>query len=176
MAGFPAILASSRPLLPPPNRSCLREDQSTCFQPGDANYEITHNGLDAMITRWMDTFTAFAHLPDELAFANHTLYKFLNDVGGRDMVEGGRGAVVWGSGAGAWFNSQPPESPGWASWVPSKSSKPQLPRLLKPAPAFSTRPQACTLRSTFLRVSGGRGKGGGSRALSERFATELLLP
>jgi hypothetical protein len=41
-----------------------------------------------MITRWMDTFTAFAHLPDELAFANHTLYQFINNVGGHDMVEG----------------------------------------------------------------------------------------
>jgi hypothetical protein len=42
-----------------------------------------------MIMRWMDDYTAFAHLPDELAFANHTLYKFINSVGGGDMVEGG---------------------------------------------------------------------------------------
>jgi hypothetical protein len=41
-----------------------------------------------MITRWMDVYTAFAHLPNELSFANQTMYEFINDVGGRDMVEG----------------------------------------------------------------------------------------
>lgn len=39
-----------------------------------------------MITRWMDAYDAFSNLPDELSFANHTLFKFINDVGGRDMV------------------------------------------------------------------------------------------
>ncbi|KIY98973.1 hypothetical protein MNEG_8988 [Monoraphidium neglectum] len=68
-------------------RSCLREVASNCFPPGHEFYDITHNGLDAMIMRWMDDYTAFAHLPDELAFANHTLYKFINSVGGGDMVE-----------------------------------------------------------------------------------------
>jgi len=41
-----------------------------------------------MLMRWMDTYTAFANLPNELVFANHTMYKFINDVGGHDMVEG----------------------------------------------------------------------------------------
>lgn len=27
-------------------------------------------------------------MPEELAFANNTLYTFINDVGGNDMVEG----------------------------------------------------------------------------------------
>ena len=71
-----------------PTNSCLRNQQDSCYQPGDEFYDISHNGLDAMLTRWMDTYEAFANLPDELAFANHTLYKFINDVGGFDMVEG----------------------------------------------------------------------------------------
>jgi hypothetical protein len=29
--------------------NCLRIDQSTCFQPGDKNYQITHSGLDAQV-------------------------------------------------------------------------------------------------------------------------------
>ena len=81
-------------------RRCLRDDQSGCFPPGHQYYDITHNGLDAMITRWMDSYNAFAELPDDLAFANNTLYEFINDVGGHDMVEGGRAG--WGGGGARW--------------------------------------------------------------------------
>jgi hypothetical protein len=28
---------------------CLRFDKSTCFPPGDKNYQITHSGLDAQV-------------------------------------------------------------------------------------------------------------------------------
>lgn len=41
-----------------PPRSCLREDPSGCYPEGSEYYDITHNGLDAMITRWMDTCAA----------------------------------------------------------------------------------------------------------------------
>lgn len=41
-----------------------------------------------MITRWIDTYQAFANLPDNLCLANHTLYAFLDQVGGHDMIEG----------------------------------------------------------------------------------------
>lgn len=33
-------------------------------------------------------YNAFAHLPDELAYANHTLYTYIHDIGGNDMVDG----------------------------------------------------------------------------------------
>lgn len=38
---------------------CLRLDKSTCYQPGDEMYEITHSGLDAQVclcvagSRWI---------------------------------------------------------------------------------------------------------------------------
>ncbi|KAI8474715.1 MAG: hypothetical protein J3K34DRAFT_518018 [Monoraphidium minutum] len=72
----------------PVNPTCLREQQDSCYKPGDEFYDITHNGLDAMITRWIDLYQAFCNLPDELVFANHSSYDFVNNVGGRDMVEG----------------------------------------------------------------------------------------
>jgi hypothetical protein len=69
---------SSTPPPPPPLRhprtkDCLREDKTTCYPPGHEWYEITHSGLDPMVERFMDTYTAFANLPEELAFANHPL-------------------------------------------------------------------------------------------------------
>lgn len=69
-------------------KQCLRADPSGCFPEGSEYYDITHSGLDAMVSRYIDAYTAFAALPDSLAYANHTLYEFINDVGGNDMVEG----------------------------------------------------------------------------------------
>ena len=66
---------------------------------GHPYYDITHNGLDALVTRYIDTFTAFASLPDALAFANHSTYEFVQDVGGNDMVEGIYKAVTMFEGA-----------------------------------------------------------------------------
>ena len=52
---------------------CLRADPSACVPPGDPNYAITHMGLDALVERYIETYTAFALLPDHLAYANHSL-------------------------------------------------------------------------------------------------------
>jgi hypothetical protein len=52
---------------------CLRNDKSTCFKPDSPYHQITHNGLDAMVDRFIDTYEAFGNLPAELAYANHTL-------------------------------------------------------------------------------------------------------
>lgn len=42
---------------PPPHlaplHSCLREDVSGCYPDGHKYHDITHNGLDAMLTRYM---------------------------------------------------------------------------------------------------------------------------
>jgi hypothetical protein len=64
-----------RPTVPPTpsTKECLREDATTCFPPGHEWYEITHSGLDPMIERFIDTYIAFAHLPEELAYANNSL-------------------------------------------------------------------------------------------------------
>jgi hypothetical protein len=65
---------------------CLRNDKSTCFKPDSPFYQITHNGLDAMLDRYADTYEAFANLPAELAFANHTLCE--GERGERVVVRG----------------------------------------------------------------------------------------
>lgn len=35
-------------------------------------YDITHSGLDAMVTRYLNDMVVFANLPNEIAFANHS--------------------------------------------------------------------------------------------------------
>eukprot|EP00775_Hariotina_reticulata_P009112 gene9112-9281_t len=67
---------------------CLRLDQSTCFQPGSPWYDITHSGLDAMATRYLNDMVVFANLPNEIAFANHSSYEFATLVVGFDMYDG----------------------------------------------------------------------------------------
>jgi len=37
-----------------------------------SRYDITHAGLDAMVTRYINDMVVFANLPNELAFANHS--------------------------------------------------------------------------------------------------------
>lgn len=51
---------------------CLRQDQTGCFKPGTQYYEITHTGLDAMVTRFIEEMTLFSKLPDDLAYTNAT--------------------------------------------------------------------------------------------------------
>lgn len=53
---------------------CLRADQSKCYPESSTYYHITHQGLDAMVYRFIDEMTVFANLPDNMAFPNHTRY------------------------------------------------------------------------------------------------------
>ena len=53
-------------------KSCLRVDQSPCYNQDSPYYQITHGGLDAMVSRYIDEAKIFADLPDELAFGNHS--------------------------------------------------------------------------------------------------------
>lgn len=47
-----------------------------------------HARHTALLTTPLCSYDAFSRVPEELAFANNTLYTFINDVGGNDMVEG----------------------------------------------------------------------------------------
>eukprot|EP00877_Chromochloris_zofingiensis_P013211 jgi/Chrzof1/8143/UNPLg00190.t1 len=67
---------------------CLRQDQTGCFKPGTQYYEITHTGLDAMVTRFIEEMTLFSKLPDDLAYTNATSYDYIINVGGHDMYDG----------------------------------------------------------------------------------------
>ena len=46
-------------------QSCLREEQGTCFNGSSRFYEATHNGLDAMVRRYMQEAALLAQ--DDLA-------------------------------------------------------------------------------------------------------------
>jgi hypothetical protein len=64
------------------SKVCLRTDQSTCFAPDSPYYAITHQGLDAMITRFIDEMNSFAKAPDNLAYPNHTAFMYIYHVVG----------------------------------------------------------------------------------------------
>jgi hypothetical protein len=53
-------------------KNCLRLDPITCYNEDSHYYQITHSGLDAMVSRYMDEAQIFADLPEELAFGNHS--------------------------------------------------------------------------------------------------------
>eukprot|EP00883_Tetradesmus_obliquus_P002715 jgi/Sobl393_1/12921/SZX78204.1 len=69
-------------------QACLRADKSTCLPKGDPYYDITHSGLDAMVSRYIDQMTVFAALSNDLAFPNHTSYQYVTAVGAMDMYDG----------------------------------------------------------------------------------------
>lgn len=62
-------------------KGCLREDQSTCLPPTDPYYEITHNGLDAVIRAVCDQVMVGFHMHESwssscllLCVTQHTLH------------------------------------------------------------------------------------------------------
>jgi hypothetical protein len=70
------------------SKACLRTDQSTCFNPDSPYYSITHQGLDAMITRFIDEIHSFAKAPDNLAYPNHTAFMYIYNVVGAKSEPG----------------------------------------------------------------------------------------
>ena len=45
----------------------------SCRAPSPLRYAITHNGLDTLVDRFMDSYEAFAGLPAELQWGDHPL-------------------------------------------------------------------------------------------------------
>lgn len=57
----------------PARRSCLRQDQATCLPASSPFYEITHNGLDPIIRRFvLETFLLARDVPEELSAATNS--------------------------------------------------------------------------------------------------------
>lgn len=50
--------------------------------------QVTHSGLDAVINRYMEKVDAFARLPTDLAWPNHTLYTDSTAIATHDMYDG----------------------------------------------------------------------------------------
>jgi hypothetical protein len=69
-------------------KACLRPDQSTCFNPDSPYYVITHQGLDAMITRFIDEMQSFAKAPESMVTPNHTGFLYIFNVVANDMTSG----------------------------------------------------------------------------------------
>ncbi|GLC59120.1 hypothetical protein PLESTB_001450400 [Pleodorina starrii] len=67
---------------------CFRYDQRTCFQPGDEYYEITHNGLDAMVRRMVYEMRLLSLDDDKDVVYNSSRYAFTSIVGANDLYEG----------------------------------------------------------------------------------------
>ncbi|WIA34679.1 hypothetical protein OEZ86_012993 [Tetradesmus obliquus] len=61
-------------------KSCLRNDQSTCFPAGSQYYDITHSGLGAMIEEFISQMTSFSNLPDEQANATASSFVWMQQV------------------------------------------------------------------------------------------------
>ncbi|KAG2445381.1 hypothetical protein HXX76_000003 [Chlamydomonas incerta] len=69
-------------------KGCLRYDASTCFQPGDQYYDVTHNGLDTLVRRMMSEMRLLTQDTDADAVYNGTRYSFMAAVAGSDLYEG----------------------------------------------------------------------------------------
>ncbi|GFR49215.1 hypothetical protein Agub_g11131, partial [Astrephomene gubernaculifera] len=69
-------------------KRCFQYDQSGCLQPGDTYYEVTHNGLDAMVRRMLLEMTLLSQDEDEDVTYNSTRYMYMYAVGGKDLYDG----------------------------------------------------------------------------------------
>jgi hypothetical protein len=69
-------------------KQCLRQDLSTCFTSDNPYYVITHQGLDAMITRFIDEMGSFVKAPESMVTPNHTGFLYIFNVVANDMTAG----------------------------------------------------------------------------------------
>lgn len=54
--------------------ACLRIDQTQCWPPGHPYYQVTRQGLNAMVTRFLAEAKLVNSMTDELTFPAHPRY------------------------------------------------------------------------------------------------------
>ncbi|KAG2486668.1 hypothetical protein HYH03_014723 [Edaphochlamys debaryana] len=69
-------------------KQCMRYEQHTCFPEGHLYYEVTHNGLDAMVRRMISEMRLLSLDADEDVSYDSPRYTFMATVGGNDLYEG----------------------------------------------------------------------------------------
>ncbi|EFJ48000.1 hypothetical protein VOLCADRAFT_91579 [Volvox carteri f. nagariensis] len=70
------------------SKGCFRIKQETCFTPGNEYYEITHNGLDAMVRRLVYELRLLSLDDDADVTYNNSRYAYTSIVGANDLYEG----------------------------------------------------------------------------------------
>ncbi|GIL74348.1 hypothetical protein Vretifemale_4277, partial [Volvox reticuliferus] len=69
-------------------KRCFRYNQSLCAQPGSPYYEVTHNGLDAMVRRMITEMELLISDEDQDVKYNGTRWTYMYQVGTFDLYEG----------------------------------------------------------------------------------------
>ncbi|GLI70439.1 hypothetical protein VaNZ11_015349 [Volvox africanus] len=69
-------------------KRCFRYNQSLCAQPGSPYYEVTHNGLDAMVRRMITEMELLISDDDQDVKYNGSRWTYMYQVGTFDLYEG----------------------------------------------------------------------------------------